>query len=342
MNSSPNVLITTPDYFPKLGGLTTFTSNVEKTLNQIGCKYDLLVWKSVGDLRYKARKVNEYEFIINIHFMAGYFLGHLSKAKQINICHGSEILFYSPNVIKKMIKKILRKKMLKYLEESSLNLIISQFTFEKLKNQGLVPDYSRDLIVHNGVVIEDGTTPEINDINDSKLICVCVARDVPHKNIAGAVEFCEKLSGVAQKEVILFTTASIKEKYSSKIKVLQLKDLDEKEKENAFRKAHFNLLLSLDHSHKGFYEGFGLTVLEAGKYGTPSVVFPTGGLTESVHHSYTGWVVPNNNYQSIKDFWSGVTSNDYSQVALNCYQHTKISHGLDPYIKLFLKILMEK
>ena len=90
------VLLTTPDYLPKLGGLTTYTLQVEKALKKLDLHYELLVWNSLSDLKKKTsdKKKGDYDYILNVHYQAGYFLKHIG-AKQVNFIHGSEILFYS-------------------------------------------------------------------------------------------------------------------------------------------------------------------------------------------------------------------------------------------------------
>ena len=101
------------------------------------------------------------------------------------------------------------------------------------------------------------------------------------------------------------------------------------------------MLLSLDHSSEGFIEGFGLTVLEAGKFGTPSLVLGTGGLSESCHHKVTGWVFNNFSKEELDEFVNKMSPSFYEEISKNVYEHTLNYHGLDEY-KPLMRSLCEK
>ena len=45
------ILITTSDYPPKLGGLSTFTINIEKVFKDLNVEYELFHWKNSEDLK---------------------------------------------------------------------------------------------------------------------------------------------------------------------------------------------------------------------------------------------------------------------------------------------------
>ena len=105
--ATPKILLTTSDYLPQLGGLTSYTLNLEKCLNKLDLQYDVHHWKSGKKLRLP---LSEYTHIFNVHYMGGYFLRpDFQKQKVINFIHGSEILFYSNNYVKKIIKNVLKK-----------------------------------------------------------------------------------------------------------------------------------------------------------------------------------------------------------------------------------------
>ena len=68
--------------------------------------------------------------------------------------------------------------------------------------------------------------------------------------------------------------------------------LDEEEKDDALRRAHFLV-------HTSVREGWGLNVTEANAMGTPAVVYPVPGLEESTWHGKTGWVTKTETPQAI-------------------------------------------
>ena len=115
-----------------------------------------------------------------------------SEAKVINFINGAEILFYSPNFLKHLLKNAFRKKNLIRVEEAYFNLFISDFTFKTMMSKGLASNYSRDLIIPMSV---DTTVHQfaLKDFNSNPLKFICVARDVPHKNFAGTIQFCEQV-----------------------------------------------------------------------------------------------------------------------------------------------------
>ena len=102
------VLLTTPDFPPKIGGLSVFSKNILDVLKLLDVDTELLVWNSYQELQEKGKNLKDnYEFIINIHPLALKFLK--INSKQINFYHGSEILFFSSNPIKRFIKRLYKR-----------------------------------------------------------------------------------------------------------------------------------------------------------------------------------------------------------------------------------------
>lgn len=315
---SKKVLLTTPDYPPRLGGLSTYTLCVESVLKEAGIEYDLLVWNHPRDLK---RSAVDYDIVLNIHYMGGYF-GQWDSRKNINFIHGSEILFYSPNPLKRMIKKMMKKNMLNYFHESFQNIFISEFTLEKLSSLGLKTDYGRDIVFHN--CIETNEVGFIDKDIQNEIIFSCIVRDVPHKNLDGVVSLLESAAKRTEKKIVLKTNSARVQ--SEIITIIPLENLSDSDRENVYKVSHFNILLSLDHSHRGFYEGFGLTCLESGKYGVPSIVSNTGGLPENVHHKLNGIVVSDNFLEDL-DY----ALKNYQSMRRWTFDHTHKSHSLNSF-----------
>jgi glycosyltransferase involved in cell wall biosynthesis len=322
-------LITTPDYPPQLGGLSTYTLCVEEALKICKIPYDVKVWRSPQE----ARAIDDkgYKKVLNINYVGGY-LGQWQSTKNINFIHGSEILFYSPNIFKRILKRLMKDSILDYFRTSQRNIFISRFTMEKLESLGLNINYSRDQVFHNCI---DTTGHKFikNDI-ESEIKFVCIVRDVPHKNLDGVVDLLEELSQKLDKKIVLYTNSE--RLNSSKIEIVAKDKLSDEQRDEYYRGAHFNLLLSKDHSHRGFYEGFGLTCLEAGMYGVPSIVAATGGLPENVHHMDNGLVVGDNFIEDFKTFIS-----EYSRKREFTYEHTIESHSIEAFARLFKTLEME-
>ena len=330
------ILITTPDYLPKIGGLSTFTVQIETILKAMHLPYDLFVWHDVSKLKSSKSKLGSYDVVFNIQSIGSFFMDYRAK-RVVNFIHGSEILFHSPNVIKRMIKKVLKRKIFSSLEKSFFNVFISDFTKETIVKQGFSLSYSRDITFHN---CTDTTHSKlhVNDINEDEWRFVCVARNVPHKNLDGVRKLCHSAFKYSGKKIKLFITADV-EKIPG-VDIVNILGIGNDELADYYKNSHFNTLLSLDHSHKGFFEGFGLTVLESALYGTPSIVSRCGGLPEAVHDNDTGWVVRDLNPSGFDFFWSHFNSSNYESICQQAYDHTLNCHGLDSYQKLIERCLL--
>lgn len=339
--TKPNsrVLLTTPDYPPKLGGLSTFTLNIEKVLSDLGIVFDVLVWKEIGDLKRGEGTYRAYDYALHIHFMAGFFLPYKIR-HHVNFIHGSEILFYSPNPLKRMIKNFLRAKMMNYFSESYMNVFISNFTQKSLVRLGHQVNYSKDIVLHNCIKTDDCTFQH-RSLESEHIKLICVARNVPHKNITSALRLCCNAVKALNKEITLYVTAPLES--VGGVNVVNIAGVDNSELESLYQQCHFNILLSLDHSDQGFFEGFGLTVLEAGKYGVPSIVSKYGGLPEAVHHNKTGWVLEHVEGRDADncflDFWRNLNEEDFERTCRYVYEHTHNCHGLNQYHLTLGKLL---
>lgn len=325
------ILLTTSDYFPRLGGLSTFTQNIEKVLIDLGCEYKLFHWKNYKEIEgLNEVDLSRYQLIINIHPQFAWLSKH-NHEKMINFIHGSEILMTSPSIIKKIVKKFNKKKYFNKLENCHLNIFISEFTLLKTARVGLTVNYSRDIILHNCIDTKDAQY--IEKTIGNKLTFSCIVRNVAHKNLWGAVRFCELVSEVTGKkvEILVPKNSNIN---SSKIEIQELNDSSDKIRDEAYKCSHFNLLLSEDQSTKGFFEGFGLTVLEAARLGTPSIVMDSGGLPEAVHHAETGWVVSEVSINEVRKIFLDLNDLKYQEISLACYEHTVKSHSLKEYKKI--------
>lgn len=333
--ATPKILLTTSDYLPLLGGLTSYTLNIENCLKTNNIKYDLWHWRSSDD---RKPDFNQYDIIFNVHYMGGLKLvGKINKkAKVVNFIHGSEILFTSPNPIKKIVKKFLKKFHIKYLERSYKNVFISEFTLETLVKQGLRKNYQRDMLVHNCINTENGELAEVN-IDDEVIRLVSIARDVPHKNLLGVIKFSEILSQSSGKKIELYLTSD-KTSQNPKVEVLNVKNISNEKRDEILKKSHMNLLFSLDHSKLGFYEGFGLSILEGNVFGCPGVVLPSGGLPENVHHRFNGYVLETINATEVNEFWKYFKDN-YHFLRQNSFEHVMKHHSLAQFNKVLTGLL---
>lgn len=321
------IKLTTPDYLPVMGGLTTYTLCLENILNKLKLDFDLIHWKKRSSI---ASVKCDNSIVINVNYLFG-FLNKSKNVQNINFIHGSEILFYSQNIFLRILKRAFKSKILRYFEASHRNVFISEFTLEKLKSFGFKIDYSRDIVFHNCIDTIDSKYIE-NEIKTELLFC-CIVRDVPHKNIKGTIELLEMIADYYPHNKVVLYLNSLKYE-SSKIEIRSEINFSDEKRERIYKTCHFNVLLSLDASKKGFFEGFGLTCLEAGKYGTPSIVSCYGGLPENVHHRKNGIVYIEDNDVFFKDI--DYIIKNYESVRKYTFNHTCQSHSLEQ-LEIFLK-----
>lgn len=118
--------------------------------------------------------------------------------------YGPGILFYSPNLIKNIYKRLFKNKILRKIEKHKYNVFISQFTFDKLTSFGYIKDFSRDLVVHNVIDFKSKFKQKI--LSKNEIVFSCIVRDVPHKNFSGAILFCEYLAELSGQQITIHIT----------------------------------------------------------------------------------------------------------------------------------------
>ena len=329
MKRGKDIVVSTPDYPPhKLGGLATLSKCIVDSLKSNDLEVDVLIWNKPSQV-----KSCRASTLINIHLWPLFFMNEEQLKKTINFSHGSEVIPFSKNPILRLLKRLIWSRLMRRMEMSKANIFISKFALELTQKFGLEVDHSRDIVFPNRTNLSNEEFVE-KTLGDELVLC-CMARDIAHKNLEGVVAFAHTLQQVSKKRIVLYITSTRFK--SDKIKIVGA-NFSNEQRDEIYRKAHFNLLLSLDHSKRGQVEGFGLTPLEAALFSTPSIVFNSGGLSESVHHGQTGWVFDQLNDESIKLWWA-CASSDYTKIAKSAYEHVHLNHNAHDYQKL-LQVLM--
>jgi glycosyltransferase involved in cell wall biosynthesis len=327
--NNKKVLLTTPDYPPnRIGGISTFVINLEQILKKMNINYELFVWNNHSEI--KEKDFSHYDLILNAHFVPAIYKNH---SQMINFIHGGELLPYSKNIFKRLYKKINHKNILNSLYKAKYNVFVSEFSFNLFKNYTNSALYDRDIVAHNCIDISQAELL-IKNWNE-KLKITCFVRDVPHKNVNGVLKLFKKIKEAHAPGAELHITAEVNDTDKD---IINISGIDDSSREAMYRSAHLNILLSLDHSKIGNVEGFGLTVLEAGKYGVPTIGLAIGGLIESIHHKKTGWLFNDNHFESFEESLSFFKTN-YETIQKNTFEHTTKDHSLDVYQRL-LEVLI--
>jgi glycosyltransferase involved in cell wall biosynthesis len=94
--------------------------------------------------------------------------------------------------------------------------------------------------------------------------------------------------------------------------------LNEQEKNERLRRAHFLI-------HTSVREGWGLNVIEANAMGAPAIVYPVGGLVDSVLQNETGIVAQNETPESVADAILEIMKlpEKYNRLRLNAWNRAK-------------------
>ncbi|PIP91648.1 MAG: hypothetical protein COW01_01595 [Bdellovibrionales bacterium CG12_big_fil_rev_8_21_14_0_65_38_15] len=327
-----NVLLTTPEYPPhQLGGIATLSKTIVDALEAEGCTVTIFVWRKPQEVNQAIKNFQGH--LIHAHYWPSLWIASKDKKRSINIIHGAELLTYSKNPLIHFIKKRTKKYSNRALEQACANIFISQFSLDKAEQLGMKINYSRDILFPNRIDLTDVKMTKASSLKDSDEIKLCCfARDVPHKNIQGTIYFSELLADISKKKVSLRLGPG--QYRSTKIEI-NCEVVKNEQRDQIYKDSHFNCIFSLDQSHIGNVEGFGLTPLEAAKHSTPSIGFASGGLTESIHEQKTGWILKSINRDSVEK-WYREAMIHYDDIAANCFKHTINNHSSSDYANLFL------
>tara|TARA_R110000868_G_scaffold132380_2_gene343143 strand:- start:74469 stop:75464 length:996 start_codon:yes stop_codon:yes gene_type:complete len=329
MKTGKEIVITTPDYPPnRLGGLSTFSVTLVNALECSGINVKLMIWNKVHELK-NLKVANK----VNVHSWPIMFMTPEECKRSVNFVHAAELLPYSKNMIKRLFKKLNHKRYLRKLEMAKKNIFISQFALDLACKYGYKLNVTRDLVFHNRINLA-GAEYIKKTITDNELVLCCFARDVPHKNIVGTIKFAEDLAQMTNKKVTLYCGQTIHT--SQKVDVIS-KNYSDQERESIYKRSHLNLIFSLDHVKKGNIEGFGLTPLEAAKYGVPSLGLGNGGLPESIHHGITGLILRDLSEREVRKAWH-LLSVHYQEYSMAAYDHVMENHSHHDYAQLITEV----
>lgn len=183
-------------------------------------------------------------------------------------------------------------------------------------------------VIHYGIDL----TP-LKDLEDKPLTTplrlIVVSRLAPNKRIDHSIRALEILrKRDIQSHLTIVGGGEVEDQLRQMVDGLQLTQLvtfagrlSEAEKNNQLRRAH--LLV-----HTSIREGWGLNVLEANAMGTPAVVYPVDGLTDSTLHDWTGVVTRDETPDSVADGIQALLMDPekYQLFRINARERTKAFH----------------
>ena len=276
--------------------------NFKKNINSIFCDS----WKSAENLIKK--KIDK-------------------KIKILCLAHGNDIL---------VKKNILKKKRIRSVF-SECNFIIANSNFTKKKIIDLGIDNRKIKVIYPGIEknsfeLEVSKKKIYKNFNPILLTIARLEKRKNHKKIIYAVndllkEFNNLLYIIAGDGPELRNISKLITKLNLNKNIKTLGNVNEKDKNFLFSISDLHVMPTIQDKKFLSIEGFGISYIEAGMYGLPSITSGLGGTKESVINGKTGIICDPSDILSIKKT---------IKKALNKKIYKKISTNSKKYSKNFL------
>jgi glycosyltransferase involved in cell wall biosynthesis len=323
-----SVFLITHEFYPKRGGIATFTEEIAKASSVLG--YDVEVWaqsappekekdwpfkihrlpvKGTHDLSCQlklarqliaSRRRLRYStvYLPEPGPMLAMMLLQYSHAfrphRLILTFHGSEILRFHRNPVTRFLTRRL-------IRHASRISTLTNYTHQLLCRH--FPEASRKTFLTPGALRSDFAvvqTPAVK--NTGKLIVLTVGRLHPRKGQLITLHALQALAPQFRDRIEYWIVGGQnKGRYEhslraavaqSDLTVRFFGDLPDDELDQIYNHADIFAMTSVDHKHS--VEGFGLVYLEAAAHGLPVVGHTVGGVAEAVADGQTGLLVPPN------------------------------------------------
>lgn len=321
-----SVFLITHEFYPKRGGIATFTEEIAKASATLG--YDVEVWAqaTAGSPekawpfrmhRMPIRGTHDFscQFRLGLQLIAArrrlryatvylpepgpmlamMMLQHFQafRPKRLVLTfHGSEILRFHRNpTIRPFARRLIRN--------ASRISVLSNYTQQLLWTH--FPEAIAKTLLTPGALRSDfavvGSEPRRRN---GKIIVLTVGRIHPRKGQLLALQALQALAPRFRQQIEYWIVGSgNKPHYEQALRsaasaadfpVRLLGDLPDRELDQVYDRADLFALTSVDYGHS--VEGFGLVYLEASAHGLPIVGHAVGGVSDAVVNDVTGLLVP--------------------------------------------------
>jgi len=328
VTSSSKIIIVTHEFYPRRGGIATYTEEIARAAVQAG--HDVEVWAQAlppkateGGWPFRLRRLPlrgthgircqlsiAREFIRHrktlrnttvylsepgpiLTLMWLQLFGSLCPPRLVLTFHGSEILKFHRNPLwRAFARKLFRRaNRLSTLTNYTRELFCRRFSFNE--DQVLIaPGAPRSNF--------EPQYPAQGVNNSEKLIVLTVGRLHPRKGQMHTLRALQSLPA-DQRAQIEYWLAGTEAKHGYDAKLHQqaaqsdlpvrfLGNIPDKQLSALYAQADIFALTSIQHSNS--IEGFGLVYLEAAAHGLPVVAHDIGGVSEAIHDGRTGLLVP--------------------------------------------------
>ena len=362
-NQSKNIVISTQCFSPVLGGIENLMKGLAESLHKKDfnifvfadsknlldeekhdkrLSYEIIRYGGLKIIRKRRKSTDIKKFInfkknINCIFCDSWKSAeNLVKNKIANIekifclAHGNDILV-NKNIIK-------RKRIKKILSETSCIIANSYFTKEKITNLGIKSNKIKVIYpgVENICFDSKKNNNNLQKYKNFKPILLTIARlekRKNHKNIIYAInelvkDFKNLLYLIAGDGPEMKKMRKLINKLNLKKNVKILGKVNESDKAFLFKISDLHVMPTIQYKKSVSIEGFGISYIEAGMQGIPSISSGLGGTKESVIDGKTGVICNPNNVSSIKD--------SIRKVLINKKMYKKLSINSKNFSKKFL------
>ena len=324
--SSPPLFLVTHEFYPKRGGIATFTEEMARAATKLGL--DVEVWAQNAppsvekqwpfriwrlplkgthdlscqlrlavqlirrrrDLRHATVYLPEPGPMLTLMLLQRF---HAFRPKNLVLTfHGSEILKFHHNpLVRSMTRRLIRNaSRVSVLTRYTRDLLITHFP-EAAEKTILTPGALR-----SGFVIENSTTKS----RRPKTVILTVGRLHPRKGQLITLEALKALAPEIRQNIEYWLAGSTaRPAYEAKVRaaaaqcdfpVKFLGDLPDEDLSEIYDQADIFGMTSIDFGKS--VEGFGLVYLEAAAHGLPTVGHAVGGVVEAIENDKTGLLVP--------------------------------------------------
>lgn len=323
-----SVFLITHEFYPKRGGIATFTEEIAKA--SVGLGFDVEVWaqsapsdlekqwpfrlrrlpvKGTHDLacqmglamqliRQRRRLRYATVYLPEPGPMLAMMLLQFSKSfrphRLVLTFHGSEILkFYRNPVTRKLGRRLIAK--------ASRISTLTNYTQELLCSR--FPEARGKTFLTPGALRSDfAVVPERVSDTHGKIIVLTVGRLHPRKGHMATLHALQALTPRFRQQIEYWIVGGqSKGRYEQQLReavaqsdlpVRFFGNIPDEELDAIYDRADIFAMTSIDYRHS--VEGFGLVYLEASAHGLPVVAHNVGGVAEAVVDGVTGIVVPPN------------------------------------------------
>ena len=376
-NQSKNIVISTQCFSPVLGGMENLMKGLAESLykkdfnifvfadskNSLDeekhdkyLSYEIIRYGGLKIIRKRRKSTDIKKFInfkknINCIFCDSWKSAeNLIKNKIANtekifcLAHGNDILV-NKNIIK-------RKRIKKTLLETSCVIANSYFTKKRITNLGIKSNKIKVIYpgVENIYFNSKRNNKNLQKYKNFKPILLTIARlekRKNHKKIIYAInelikDFKNLLYLIAGDGPEMKKIRKLINKLNLKKNVKILGKVNESDKAFLFKISDLHVMPTIEDKRSISIEGFGISYIEAGMHGIPSISSGLGGTKESVIDGKTGIICNPNNVSSIKDSIRKVLINKtmYKKLSINSKNFSKKflwKNTIRNYLKLITK-----